>query len=82
MAIVAVNTAKSQLRRSRRDLIGYNRQQNNIYNYVRLKNNSETNNVVQQIIEFLNKRNETDIATEANQRFNRLRKFRKFHRKV
>ena len=82
MAIVAVNTAKSQLRRSRRDLIGYNRQQNNIYNYVRLKNNSETNNVVQQIIEFLEKRNETDIATEANQRFNRLRKFRKFHRKV
>ena len=82
MTLAAGKTARSQLQRSRRDLIGYNRQQNNIYNYVRLKNNSETTNVVQQIIEFLNKRNETDIATETNQRFNRLKKFRKFHRKV
>ena len=82
--LIGLATASSlPLQRQRRDLIGYNRQQNNVLGFKRMpriNKTDETNDLMEQILKFLEKeKNSAPQNSKPTGRSSRFRKFRKFN---
>ena len=86
-----VNDAKNVVNRSRRDLVAYNRQQNNVLKHLRLKSQETPNSdYIKQLIRFYNlKRNGTYArkiadsvqSTTRNKASKRQHRFSRFHKR-
>ena len=86
--IIQAVQAADVLRRQRRDLIGYNRQQNNVLGHIRYieGENEDKRDMARQILEFMSKRrnvNATKMLEQKNSkrsnRSSRYNRFRRYH---
>ena len=86
--IIQAVQAADVLRRQRRDLIGYNRQQNNVLGHIRYieGDNEDKSDMARQILEFMSKRGNVNAKkmlkknkSKKSARSSRYNRFRRYH---